>query len=146
MFQRKIVVILISAFISVSLISSYFVWRDGEPAISFFLMSIVIGSFAVPAIALYGLPVTLLAERWTSKLSRVKQSILSLFIHVLFGVAFVFIIGLFLDPRLLFTNFDHFWSDLGIFFIPSVGTSICVWAVDQAMKCCVLINGERYPA
>ncbi len=126
-----------------SLISSYYIWKDSKPTISFFAMSLFIGAIVVPSITLYGLPVTLLAERWTSKLSRVKQSIFSLFIHVVFGAGFVLILGLFLDPRGLFTEFSVFWAEGKLILISSVSISILVWAVDEAMKSYSLKKAKR---
>lgn len=100
----------------------------------FFAMMFLIGSFVLPISILYGLPISLLAEKWTKNLTSVKRIALSLLIHVSFGAAFIFIFGALFDSINLFANFTSFWREYEWFFNAALLTSICFWGANEFLR------------
>src|SRR4051812_24194357 len=109
MLKRKIITAIFATLLSIFLIAAWFAYADGEGLLAVFQMAFFISVIAVPAILLYGVPVSFLSEKVTERLSN-KQRIFSSFaIHALFGFAFIFIVGLLFDTRELFSDFNQFW-------------------------------------
>lgn len=138
MLKRKILTLLVSTLCSIFFIASYFALAEGEGLLAIFPMAVFISWIAIPAILLYGFPINVLSEKLTSSISSNYRIIWSFLIHIIFGVSFVFIVGLLFEAQMLLTNFNTFWNSYEIIFIASIGISICFWIVDEGLKCCHL--------
>jgi hypothetical protein len=138
MLKRKILTLFISTISSIILIASYFTLVEGEGLLAIFPMTIFVSLIAIPAILLYGLPIHLLSEKLTSSFSSIYRIVWSFLIHIIFGVSFVFIVGLLFETQILLTNFNSFWKSYEIIFIASIGISVCFWLVDEGLKYCNL--------
>jgi hypothetical protein len=102
--------------------------------VELFSMIGAISLFVLPGVLLYGLPVSVLSDKLTKSLSGVKRVLLSLVIHLFFGLSFVFIIGIFIAPENLFTSFNQFWRDAYLFFAFSTLVSLLYWSVDEVLR------------
>lgn len=143
MLKRKLLTLFLGSLVSISLIASWFVFADGEELIAFFGMALTIGLVAIPAILLYGIPVSFLSDKITKSFSNYQRIGWSLVIHVFFGISFVFIAGLLFETKMLLTDFSRFWQYYEFIFIASVFTAICFWIVDQGIKYCRLIKNTN---
>ena len=109
MLKRKIVTTILATLLSILLIAAWFAYADGEGLLAVFPMAFFISIIAIPAILLYGVPVSFLSEKLTAKFSNKKRIYSALAIHILFGFAFIFIVGLLFDTQELLSDFNQFW-------------------------------------
>lgn len=134
MFKRRFLTWLLASLTSTVIITLYFTVAESEGFIAFFTMMFLIGSVVLPISILYGLPISLLAEKWTKKLTSYRRIIFSFLIHVSFGAAFIFIFGALFDSINLFTNFTSFWREYEWFFNAALLTSICFWGANELLR------------
>ncbi|MFJ7935645.1 hypothetical protein [Sporosarcina sp. NPDC096371] len=140
MLKRKILTLIFASLLSISLISSWFAYADGEELKALFPMAFFISWIAIPAILLYGLPVSFLSEKLTEQFSNNQRICWSFVIHVIFGFGFVFIAGLLFESQTLLWDFNQFWRSYEIIFIASIITSVCFWVIDESLRTCPLIK------
>ncbi|MBO8173069.1 MAG: hypothetical protein H0Z33_14410 [Bacillaceae bacterium] len=94
----------------------------------------VVALYAVPAIFLYGLPVSLLSDYVTGRVHATGHTRrwLAFIIHLAFGMGFILIWGLLFDADWLF-GYDY-WMGLDPFRSPSVIASVLFWMVDEILR------------
>ncbi len=138
MFKRKILTLFIATICSIFLIATVYAFVDGEGVLAIFPMALFISWIALPAILLYGFPISLLSEKLTNSITSNYRILWSLFIHIVFGISFVFIVGILFETQTLLTNFSAFWNSYEVIFIASIGVSIWFWFIDEGLKCCKL--------
>jgi hypothetical protein len=132
MFKRKLLGLVITSIVTVAFIIILF--SEGEMPVELFSMIGAISLFVLPGVLLYGLPVSVLSDKLTKSLNGFKRVLLSLVIHLFFGLSFVFIIGIFIAPENLFTSFNQFWRDAYLFFAFSTLVSLLYWSVDEVLR------------
>ena len=140
MLKRKVITAIFATLLSIFLIAAWFAYADGEGLIAVLPMTVFISMVAVPAILLYGVPVSFLSEKVTEGLSNKKRIFSSFAIHVLFGFAFIFFVGLLFDTQELFSDFNQFWRSNEIIIFASLVTSICFWLIDEGVRACSFIE------
>lgn len=140
MFKRRFLIWLLASLTSTVIITLYFTVAESEGFMAFFAMMFLIGSFVLPISILYGLPISLLAEKWTKNLTSTRRIVLSFLIHISFGAAFIFIFGALFDSHNLFTNFTSFWGEYEWFFYASLLTSICFWGANELL---IMISQQK---
>ena len=60
--KRKLLTLIVASLLSISLITPWFVFTEGEELIAFFPMALFISRVALPVILLYGIPVSFISE------------------------------------------------------------------------------------
>ena len=140
MIKRKVFTLIFASLLSILLIAAWFVYADGEELLAVFPMAFFISWIAIPAILLYGLPVSFISEKLTERFLNNQRICWSFIIHVLFGLGFVFIIGLLFESQTLLQDFNQFWRSYEMFFIASIITSVCFWLIDESLRICLLIK------
>ena len=136
--EKKILTFIFASLLSIILIAAWFVYADGEELLAVFPMAFFISPIAIPAILLYGLPVSFLAEKSTEQFTNNQRIFSSFVIHIFFGLGFVFIVGLLLEYQMLLQDFNRFWRSYEMFFIASIITSVCFWVIDESLRTCFL--------
>lgn len=140
MLKRKVLTLIFASLLSILLIAAWFVYADGEELLAVFPMAFFISWIAIPVILLYGLPVSFISEKLTERFLNNQRICWSFIIHVLFGLGFVFIVGLLFESQTLLQDFNQFWRNYEIFFIASIITSVCFWLIDESLRICLLIK------
>ena len=140
MLKRKVLTLIFASLLSILLIAAWFVYADGEELLAVFPMAFFISWIAIPVILLYGLPVSFISEKLTERFLNNQRICWSFIIHVLFGLGFVFIIGLLFESQTLLQDFNQFWRSYEMFFIASIITSVCFWVIDESLRICLLIK------
>lgn len=135
MLKRRVFTVISATILSVSLISFWFIFTEGENITSFFQLALLIILYAFPVILLYGLPVSLLSEKITKGCSDRKRMWMSFIIHVSLGMGFIFIVGFIFEFRMLVTELSRFWQIYIDMFIASALTTIIFWAIDEGTRC-----------
>ncbi|MBO8155089.1 MAG: hypothetical protein H0Z32_01400 [Bacillaceae bacterium] len=133
--KRRVFTVISATILSVSLISFWFIFTEGENITSFFQLALLIILYAFPVILLYGLPVSLLSEKITKGCSDRKRMWMSFIIHVSLGMGFIFIVGFIFEFRMLVTELSRFWQIYIDMFIASALTTIIFWAIDEGTRC-----------
>ncbi|TCT17586.1 hypothetical protein EDD68_1274 [Melghiribacillus thermohalophilus] len=134
MFKRKVFTVVSATMISVSLMSFWFIFTEGENITSFFQLAFFISLYAFPVILLYGLPVSLLSEKITKGSSDRKRMWMSFMIHAAFGMGFIFLVGLIFEFSMLVTGLSRYWQIYMDMFIASTLTAIIFWAIDEGVR------------
>ena len=100
-------------------------------SLSFFFLSLWI----VPVIIIYGLPVSLLTEKLTKKLSKYWRITTTFLIHLSFGALFIFIYGVLFENNInIFHEFHEFWEVYEGLFIPSLISAGVFWVYDEVIR------------
>ncbi|MCT2536046.1 hypothetical protein NC661_08995 [Aquibacillus koreensis] len=144
MLKRKLLTLIFATLLSISLLASWFVLTEGEELIAFFPMALFVSWIAIPAILLYGLPVSFLSEKLTKQFANRQRICWSLVIHVIFGIGFIFFIGLLFETQTVLTDFNQFWRSYGIIFMASILTSVCFWGVDESLRYCSILKSTNH--
>ena len=109
---------------------------DGEGVLAIFPMALFISWIALPVILLYGFPISLLSEKLTNSITSNYRILWTLLIHLVFGISFIFIVGVLFETQIILTDFSAFWNSYEVIFIASIGVSLCFWLIDEGLKCC----------
>ncbi|MDW0117159.1 hypothetical protein QTL97_09440 [Sporosarcina thermotolerans] len=144
MLKRNILTLTFASLLSILLIAAWFVYADGEELLAVFPMAFFISWFAIPVILLNGLPVSLLSEKLTKRFSNNQRICWSFVIHAIFGLGFIFIVGLLFESQTLIRDFSQFWRSYEMFFIASIITSICFWVIDECLRFCLAKKAEVF--
>lgn len=123
-------------FIITSLLSSLFItltikFQESYVGIEFFVFVLFI---TAPIIFVYGLPVSILSDTLTKKFKKNVRSWSALFIHLLFGMMFVFLYGLLMARGEFLQNMNGYWNEADFYFYCSVLTSVLFWGVDEMLR------------
>lgn len=91
-----------------------------------------------PIILLYGLPVSIMADVVTKPFEMLglglARTLISLLIHLVLGLGFVFIYALVYNDVNSFTSFNVFWATSKIQFIASTLASFLFWLMDEWLR------------
>ena len=136
MLKRKILTLFISTICSIFLMATVYAFMDGEGVLAIFPMALFISWIALPVILLYGFPISLLSEKLTNSITSNYRILWTLLIHLVFGISFVFIVGVLFETQIILTDFSAFWNSYEVIFIASIGVSLCFWFIDEGLKCC----------
>ncbi|MFJ7971545.1 hypothetical protein [Psychrobacillus sp. NPDC096389] len=94
---------------------------------------ILIGSYLLPILLIYGVPASVVSDFITKKLSGLLRGILSLIIHLLFAISFVLIPNLFLESEraILFSDLSSLNS---LVFVTALLSSSLLWCIDELLR------------
>jgi hypothetical protein len=142
--RRKLLTLIIATFVSISTITIWFIISDDEGMSAFLPMGYLISLFALPAILLYGLPVSFLSEKLTKSDASNWRMVKTFIIHFFFGMSYIFIAGFIQSDRTLFTDINQFWRSNEMYFIASTLTSIFIWGIDEILRLCPKFKSTYY--
>ena len=135
MVKRKLLaasLTIITFLIGFSLLLTFY---DGSGYSSFFLSFFFLSLWIVPAIIIYGLPVSFLSEKLTKKSPELWRIIFAFFIHVSFGALFIFIYGALFENNInLFYEFNEFWEVYEGLIMPSLIGAGLFWIYDEVIR------------
>ncbi|MBO8164187.1 MAG: hypothetical protein H0Z34_10765 [Brevibacillus sp.] len=131
MLFRKFLAYILTSVLSTVLLMGILALKEDHPVIDAIGIVALVVFFVT---LIYGVPVSVLADYLTKRFNGAGRVLCSLFIHLLFGVAFVFIVGLLVAFDELNFDFRSFWSGVKNYFIASTLTSFLFWASDEAAR------------
>ena len=131
MFFRKMIAFVCTVLISAPLVGSSFMIIEGSsieevPGLIFFTYM-----YAIPVTLLFGVPISILSDKWSKRFSGKKRMVSSFTIHLLSGVSFVLLFMLIFDSRFILTHFNSF--DL-YFLVASTLISFVGWGMDEVLR------------
>lgn len=115
MILRRIVSALISCLLV--LVLYFFVERSG--------VVLLIGMYLLPFLLLYGIPVSVLSDIFTKKLSGVIRALAALAIHVSLAAVLIW---------MLFGVLGEGWEPVNFLLVNALVSSFLFWAVDEGLK------------
>ncbi|GAA0451886.1 hypothetical protein [Alkalibacillus silvisoli] len=94
----------------------------------------IVGLYVLGGLFSFGVPTSVLSDVLTEKASPDKRSKLALILHTLFGMSFIFVLGLLADANSLFNDFAVFWSSMYLFFFSATLAAILFWTFDEWVR------------
>ncbi|WP_027964925.1 hypothetical protein [Halalkalibacillus halophilus] len=131
MLLRKFLAFLVTSFATTIL---FVLLLGSELQLGIVLSTAIIGMYAVGGIISYGIPTSVLADVITKKLPEPNRKYTSLILHILFGMAFIFVLGIIADPSGMIGQFPQFWSSMWVFFLAATFASTLFWGVDEWLR------------
>lgn len=94
---------------------------------------ILIGSYLLPILLIYGVPASVVSDFMTKKLSGLLRGISALLVHLLFAISFVLIPNLFSEAEraLLLSDISNLNS---LVFVTALLSSILLWSIDELLR------------
>lgn len=140
MLLRKGLGFIITSLVSAMMITLIIKFQESYVGLEFFVVVFII---AAPIIFVYGVPVSMLADKVTQKFKRNVRSWSSLFIHLFFGMIFIFVYGLFLTKGTFITDFTSFWREGQFYFFCSIITAILFWGIDEFLRRTIKVESRK---
>lgn len=126
--MRKLLVFFVTSLVAVPTVA--YLINDFDLPFDFGLLGII-SLYVIPLILLYGVPVSILSDKLTLKVTGIIRMVCACVIHLVFGIVFSYLFVLLVDASILTPLSDPI--DRFILLGASI-TSIVFWVIDEIIR------------
>lgn len=131
MFFRKIIAFVCTVILSAPMVGFCFMVMEGSSIREVSGLIVFTYMYAIPITLLFGVPVSILSDKWSDQYSGKKRMFSSLAIYLLSGIGFVVLFMLIFDSRFILAHFNMF--DV-YFLVASTLISFSGWGMDEILR------------